>query len=187
MPFSALDPETALIVVDLQAGIVGLPLAHPVEGVIEHCVALLAAFRRHGLPVVLVNVAGSPPGRTDRGHAGTSLPDGFTELIGELDRRPGDILVTKHARSAFSGTFLADLLRERHVTQVVVTGIATGSGVESTARSAHEEGFHVSLPVDAMTDGSADTHEHSIAHVFPRIAEVGRTEDLLKLLEGGVR
>jgi nicotinamidase-related amidase len=185
MPFSALEPRTALIVVDLQAGIVALPLADPVEDVIDRCTALLAAFRRRGLPVVLVNVAGSPPGRTDRGHAAASLPEGFTELIDELDRQPGDILVTKHARSAFSGTLLADRLRELGVTQVVVTGIATGSGVESTARSAHEEGFHVSLPVDAMTDASADTHEHSVAHVFPRIAQVGRTEDLLKLLEGG--
>lgn len=184
MPFSALEPKTALIVVDLQAGIVGLPLAHPVEDVVDRCTALLAAFRRRGLPVVLVNVAGSPPGRTDRGRPAATLPDGFTELIGELDRQPEDILVTKHTRSAFSGTRLADRLRELGVTQVVVTGIATASGVESTARSAHEEGFHVSLPVDAMTDASAETHDHSVAHIFPRIAEVGRTEDLLRLLEG---
>lgn len=182
MPFSALEPKTALIVVDLQAGIVGLPLAHPVGDVVDRCAGLLTAFRARGLPVVLVNVAGSPPGRTDRGHSAAPLPEGFTELIGELDRQPGDILVTKYARSAFSGTGLAARLRELGVTQVVVTGIATGSGVESTARSAHEEGFHVSLPVDAMTDGSAETHEHSVTRVFPRIAEVGRTQELLNLL-----
>ena len=187
MPFSALDPKAALIVVDLQAGIVGLPLAHPVDGVVSRSVELLAAFRARGLPVVLVNVAGSPPGRTDRGHRVTAVPEGWSELIDELDRQPGDILVTKHARSAFSGTGLADRLRELGVTQVVVTGIATGSGVESTARSAHEEGFHVSLPVDAMTDASAEAHEHSVAKSFPRIAEVGTTDDLLNLLEERTR
>lgn len=183
MPFSALDPKTALIVVDLQAGIVGLPLAHPVDEVVARSVELLAAFRRRGLPVVLVNVAGAPPGRTDRGHRLAAVPEGWSDLIDELDRQPGDLLVTKYARSAFSGTGLAERLRELGVTQVVVTGIATGSGVESTARSAHEEGFHVSLPVDAMTDASADTHAHSVANSFPRIAEVGTTAGLLELLE----
>jgi nicotinamidase-related amidase len=187
MPFSALDPKTALIVVDLQAGIVGLPLAHPVQDVVARSAELLAAFRRRGLPVVLVNVAGSPPGRTDRGHRVTEIPEGWTDLIDALDRQPSDLVVTKYARSAFSGTGLADRLRELGVTQVVVTGIATGSGVESTARSAHEEGFHVSLPVDAMTDSTAETHEHSIAKVFPRIAEVGTTRDLLSLLEEHAR
>jgi nicotinamidase-related amidase len=184
MPFTAVDEKTALIVIDLQAGIVPLPLAHPVEGVVARTVELLGAFRERGLPVVLVNVAGTPGGRTDTGSASTSaFGDGWTELIPELDRRPTDLLVTKYARSAFSGTGLADRLRALGVTQVVVTGIATGSGVESTARTAHEEGFHVSLPVDAMTDRTPATHEHSIAHIFPRIAETGTTEQFLSLLE----
>lgn len=186
MPFSTVDTNTALIVVDLQAGIVGLPLAHPVEGVIARSTELIGAFRRHGLPVALVNVAGAPPGRTERGATGGGRvrPEGWTDLIPELDQQPDDIAVTKYARSAFSGTDLAAQLRARGVTQVVVVGIATGSGVESTARSAHEDGFHVSLPVDAMTDGSPDTHEHSVTKVFPKIAETGTTAELLALLEG---
>jgi nicotinamidase-related amidase len=183
MPFSAVDAKTALIVIDLQAGIVALPLAHPVEHVVARSTELATEFRQRGLPVVLVNVAGSPPGRTDRGSgAGRVFPDGWTELITELSRHPDDILVTKHARSAFSGTGLGERLKELGVTQVVVVGIATSSGVESTARSAHEDGFHVSLPVDAMTDSALDSHEHSIAHVFPRIAETGTAEELLSLL-----
>lgn len=184
MPFSTVDQRTALIVVDLQAGIVGMPLAHPVEGVVERSAALLGVFRERGLPVVLVNVAGTPGGRTDNGpRSAASFPDGWTDLIAELGQQPEDLLVTKHARSAFTGTGLADRLRGIGVTQVVVTGIATSSGVESTARSAHEEGFHVSLPVDAMTDSRLDSHEHSIAHIFPRIAETGTTAQLLTLLE----
>ncbi|MEW1860727.1 isochorismatase family cysteine hydrolase [Streptomyces sp. NPDC088194] len=183
MPITTLDPKTALIVVDLQAGIVTLPLAHPVTGIVDRSADLLRVFRDRGLPVVLVNVAGAPSGRTDQGRPGTrSFPEGWTDLIPELDRQPEDILVTKHARSAFTGTGLADRLRALDVTQVVVTGIATGSGVESTARDAHEQGFHVTLPVDAMTDRDLSTHEHSVANVFPRIAEVGSTQDVLDVL-----
>lgn len=91
--------------------------------------------------------------------------------------------MTKYARSAFSDTGLTERLRDLGVTQVVIVGIATSSGVESTARHAHEHGFHVSLPVDAMTDSALDSHEHSLNRVFPRIAETGSTEELLRLLE----
>ncbi len=184
MPVTTIDPQAALIVVDLQQGIVGLPLAHPTDQIVARCTALIAAFRERGRPVVLVNVAGSPAGRTDAGRGGQrSFPDGWTDLIPELDQRPGDLLVTKHARSAFTNTGLADRLRGLGVTQVVVTGIATSSGVESTARDAHEQGFHVTLPVDAMTDPELARHEHSVAHIFPRIAETGVTADVLRALD----
>ncbi|WP_329128982.1 cysteine hydrolase [Streptomyces sp. NBC_01476] len=183
MPLTTLDPKTALIVVDLQKGIVEIPLAHPVAGIVDRSAALLKTFRGLGLPVVLVNVAGAPAGRTDAGPgAGRSFPDGWTDLIPELDRQPDDLLVTKHARSAFARTGLADRLHALGVTQVVITGIATSSGVESTARDAHELGFHVTLPVDAMTDTELARHEHSVAHIFPRIAETGTTQDVLDTL-----
>ena len=183
MPFTELDENTALIVIDLQRGIVGLPLAHPVTDVVARTVDLLSAFRERGLPVALVNVDGQPPGRTDNGVAGVDgYPDGWTVLVDELGQQPEDIVVTKQSRGAFATTDLAQRLRDRGVTQVVVTGIATGSGVESTARDAHEQGFHVSLPVDAMTDRSINAHEHSVRTVFPRIAETGTTDGLLALL-----
>lgn len=189
MAFTAIDPTTALIVIDLQRGIVDLPLAHSGGEVVDNSVRLVREFRSRDLPVVLVNVAGSPPGRTDEGNsaAGRVFPEDWTTLIDELDVQPSDILVTKYARGAFSGTGLTETLRGAGVTQVVVVGIATGTGVESTARTAHEEGFHVSLPVDAMTDTVLEKHEHSIAKIFPRIAETGTTEELLKLLESGQR
>lgn len=61
MAFSTLDPKSALLVIDLQQGITGMPLAHPTDAVIARCTDLIAAFRRHDLPIVLVNVAGTPP------------------------------------------------------------------------------------------------------------------------------
>jgi nicotinamidase-related amidase len=186
--FTELDPNTALLVVDLQKGGVGMPMAHPIEDVIANTASLIESFHEHQLPVVLINVAGAPPGRTDRGSGAVHvLPDDWTDLIDELGRRPGDILITKYTRSAFSGTGLAGALRTAGVTQVVITGIATSVGVESTARDAHEDGFHVSLPVDAMTDLSPGPHEHSVARTFPDIAETGTTAELLQLLESSRR
>jgi nicotinamidase-related amidase len=188
MPFTELDANTALLVVDLQKGVIGMPMAHPVEDVIANVTALAEVFRKHQLPVVLVNVAGAPPGRTDNGPAPLHLlPGNWTHLIDELGQQPDDILVTKFTHSAFSGTGLADTLRAADVTQVVITGIATSVGVESTARDAHGDGFHVSLPLDAMTDLAPGPHENSAGHIFPQIAETGTTAELLQLLDNSRR
>lgn len=185
MPVTAIDPQSALIVIDLQRGHAGVDLAHPLAGVVARSAELAKAFRGRGLPVVLVSVAGSPPGRTDAGAIQHSVPDGFTDLLPELESQPGDLVLTKYARSAFTGTGLAETLRKLGVTQVVVTGVSTSGGVESTARDAHEQGFNVTLPVDAMTDSRTARHEHSVTQVFPRIAETGTTSDVLTVLANG--
>jgi nicotinamidase-related amidase len=157
-------------------------LVHPVEAVIERNRALLDAFRQRSLPVVLVNVDGAAPGRTEQPPRHATLPEGFSDLIPELDRQPGDILVTKKTWGAFAGTDLAAQLKARGITQVVITGIATATGVEATARQAYEAGFNVTLAIDAMTDLRPHAHEYSLAHVFPRLGETGSTQDVLNLL-----
>lgn len=186
MTISALDPRTALVVVDLQKGVTSIPVAHPVDSVVANSRLLLDAFRDRGLPVVLVNAAGRAPGRTDasRTEQTPSAPraDDWTELVPELDRHPTDHTVTKRTWGAFTGTGLEAHLKGLGVTQVVVTGIATTAGVESTARQAHEAGFHVTLPVDAMTDMSLEAHDNSVARIFPRLAETGTTAEVLTLL-----
>ena len=148
--------------------------------------ALAEAFRARGLPVVLVNVVEGAPGRTEqpRRHAGP-LPDGFADLLPELGRQPGDIVVTKRTWGAFTNTDLERRLKTAGVTQVVVTGIATSAGVEATARQAYEHGFNVTLATDAMTDRSAGAHDHSLRAVFPRLGETGSTADVLALLAKG--
>ena len=182
MALTRLDPNTALIVVDLQKGIVSLPVHHPVGEVIARARMLIDAFRAAELPVVLVNVAGSAPGRTEQPPRLGVLPEGWTNLIPELDRRPSDILVTKRTWGAFASTDLEHQLRARNVTQVVVAGVATATGVESTARQAYEHGFNVTLPVDAMTDMRAVAHDYSVANIFPRLGETGTTRDVIALL-----
>ncbi|EQD71945.1 isochorismatase hydrolase [mine drainage metagenome] len=182
MALTTLDAQTALVVIDLQKGIVALPTAHPVAAVVKHARALAAAFRSHGLPVVLVNVAGGAPGRTEQARRLGGLPDDWADLVAELDRQPQDHTVTKRTWGAFTGTDLAEHLRKLGVTQVVIAGVATSIGVESTARQAYERGFNVALAVDAMTDMSPEAHLNSVTRIFPRLGETGTTREIIDLL-----
>jgi nicotinamidase-related amidase len=183
MALTALDLDTALLVVDLQQGLADAPTVHPLPKVVERSKALIDAFRAHGLPVVLINVAGGAPGRTEQPRRyPDGLPESFTRFLPELDPQPCDIVVTKQTWGAFASTDLEARLRARDVTQVVVVGVATGTGVESTARQAYEAGFNVTLAVDAMTDTRAEAHAYSIANVFPRLGELGTTQEIISLL-----
>jgi len=93
--------------------------------------------------------------------------------------------VTKRTWGAFASTDLEAQLKGRGVTQVVIAGVATGTGVESTARQAYEQGFNVTLAIDAMTDMRPEAHDYSIRNVFPRLGETGTTAELLDLLSVG--
>ncbi|HEY0237580.1 MAG TPA: isochorismatase family protein [Friedmanniella sp.] len=184
MPLTALDPAPALVVIDLQHGILAAPTAHPVADVVRSCATLARAFRERGLPVVLVNVTGGAPGRTEVARTAAPLdhPEGWADLVPELDAQPGDLRVTKQTWGAFHRTGLDDLLRSHGVTQVLVTGVSTSAGVESTARAAHEHGYHVVLVTDAMTDRDAEAHRHSVARVFPRLGETATTAEVLAVI-----
>jgi nicotinamidase-related amidase len=182
MPVTTLDPITALIVVDLQKGITSSAFIHPIAGVIERTCALLEAFRGQDLPVVLVNVTGGAPGRTEQPPRISKFSEGFSDFIPELHRQAGDLVVTKRTWGAFASTDLEAQLKAKGVTQVVVSGVATGTGVEATARQAYELGFNVTLALDAMTDVRPEAHAYSLASVFPRLGETGSTQDILNLL-----
>jgi nicotinamidase-related amidase len=182
MPVTTIDDKTALIVIDLQKGIVGLPTVHPISAVIERSCALIDAFRQHDLPVVLVNVTGGAPGRTEQPRRIATFPEGFADLIPELNKQPDDIMVTKQTWGAFPSTDLENRLKAKGVTQVVVVGVATGTGVEATARQAYEHGFNVTLAIDAMTDTRPESHAYSLSHVFPRLGETGTTQEIIDLL-----
>ena len=185
MALTTLDPKPALIVIDLQKGIVDAPTVHPTGEIVERSASLAGAFRRQALPV-LVNVTGAVPGRTDRTRPPEiiSSPD-WADLVDELNVQPDDHLVTKQRRSAFHDTGLDAHLRGLGVTQVVLTGISTTSGVESTARSAYDHGYHVVLAIDAMTDTDPDAHANSIERIFPKLGETATTAEILDTLDNG--
>jgi nicotinamidase-related amidase len=112
MPVTTLDPKTALIVIDLQKGIVARAPADAIREVVAHASTLADAFRRRSLPVVLVNVAGGAPGRTQQSRQHGEFPPGWTDLIPELNRQPEDHTVTKHTWGAFTNTGLEDYLKQ---------------------------------------------------------------------------
>jgi nicotinamidase-related amidase len=192
MPLSTIDPRTALVVVDLQNGATLRPAApNPITEVIGRTAELAEAFRARDLPVVLVRFTAAPgdpdaaPGRSDlsgRGGGGTP-PPGWDELVPELAGHPGDLVVDKKNWGSFQGTDLDQRLRRRGVTQLVLTGVATSFGVESTARAAHELGYNLTVPLDAVTDIDATAHAHTAGRILPILAETGTTAELLDLLQ----
>ncbi|MGQ4419195.1 isochorismatase family protein [Streptomyces sp. SAS_269] len=189
MSVTTLDPRTAFVAIDLQNGIVGMPSQpHAPADVVSRAAGLAGAFRDRGLPVVLVRVSFAPdwadavPGRTERQARGLAFPEGWDVVVDELAGHPGDIRVTKHNWSAFHGTDLDTQLRRRGITQIVLAGIATSIGVESTARDAYAHGYHVTLATDAMTDSDPAAHAGSVERIFPRLGESGTTAEILELL-----
>jgi len=188
MPATALDERSALVLIDLQKRILALPTVHPADGVVQNAARLAEAFRAQGLPVVRVRVAWSqdggdmPVGRTAVARPTTAPPADFEEFAAELGPLGDDIVITKRHWGAFTGTELDLQLRRRGVTQIVLGGIATSIGVESTARSAHEHSYHLTVVEDATTDVDLEAHAHSFNKIFPRLAETATTDEVLALL-----
>jgi nicotinamidase-related amidase len=181
MPLSTLDRAAALVLIDLQKGIVAnIPEGAP--AILDRAAALARAFRSRGLPVVLVNVAGAAPGRTQAQPPTFALPPDWTEISPGLDAQPTDLRITKHSWGAFLGTALDAELRSRGVTQIVLGGIATSIGVESTARSAYDLGYNIVFVTDTMSDRSPDAQANSFERIFPRLGELCVTGDVLRAL-----
>lgn len=189
MPVTTIDTATALVLIDLQNLVVGLPTT-PYTGaeVVARAVELADAFRRHGAPVVLVRLTAgadgsdAAPGRTEIPRPPGPLPAGWDVVVDDLAGHPGDVTVTKRTWSAFHGTDLDLRLRRRGVTQLVLAGIATSIGVESTARAAYDHGYNVTLVTDALADRDAEAHRHSMERIFPLLGESGSTAEIIGLL-----
>ncbi len=181
-----LDKNTALVLIDLQNGVMGLSLAHPVKDVVANAARLVVAFRKAKLPVVIINVnpGGAPWTKTRR----DVIPSGgvfnadWMDIVPEITSHYNDIFITKHTWGAFYETELDDLLKKRSVTGLVLAGISTSIGVEGTARQGSEKGYNLTFAKDAMTDMSADSHEHSLFRIFPRIGEIGTTDEIISQL-----
>jgi len=178
---------TALVVIDLQKGIVGRQTApYAADSVVKNAAAIAAAFRKNGIPVFLVRVAFSLDGKDvlrplvdAPWPTQTPAPD-WTEIVPEMGPKPGDFVITKHQWGAFYGTELESALRRRGITSIVLCGIATNIGVESTARFAFEYGFNQIFAEDAMAALSAEEHALTVAKIFPRIGLVRQTSEILE-------
>jgi nicotinamidase-related amidase len=192
MPATALDPKTALVVIDLQNALSMFPTIHPFKDVVSNTVKLAQAFRKRNLPVVLVTVAFSADGgdrlalRTDSPPRILPSDPELSRVVPALGPEPSDILITKRQWNAFYGTELDLQLRRRGVTGIVMTGVSTSIGVDTTARAAYERAYNLAFASDAMTDMDPAAHEVAMTKIFPRMGEVDTTEALLALLNGVV-
>lgn len=181
-----IDKNTALVLIDLQKGVLQLPLVHPADVVLKNCESLVAAFRKAELPIVIVKVSPAGPWTQTRKEVATSspakYPDEWQEIASEIQTQPDDIFITKPSWGAFYDTLLNDELKKRGVTGVVLAGIATSIGVEGTARQAVLYGYNLTFAIDAMTDRLIEAHEHSIRHIFPRIGETGTSKEIIEMI-----
>ena len=193
MPISRLDPSsTALVLIDLQRGITAFPAApHATAEVVAVAIGLADAFRAARAPVVLVHVALRPDGGDrlqvpvdESAQPRPASPD-FAEIMPRLGPQESDIVVTKRQWGAFYGTDLDLQLRRRGIATVVLGGIATNYGVESTARDAYERGYALVFVEDAMSARGAADHEFALTRIFPRIGRVSTSSEVLGALRSG--
>jgi nicotinamidase-related amidase len=180
-----LNPKTcALVLIDLQKGVLAMPTApHTAAAVYERSMRLAHRFRSAGAPVVRVRVsfsrdlADALPATVDQPTNYSSLPLGWDEFPEPLE--PSDLVITKRQWGAFHGTELDLQLRRRGVHCIVLGGISTNIGVESTARSAAEHGYELVIPEDLCSSSSAEMHVFSFTHILPRLARVTQSDAII--------
>jgi nicotinamidase-related amidase len=183
--------RTALVVIDLQRGIVTRDTApHPAAEVVQRSALLLQAARREGVLPVLVHVGGAAD-HADRLRRSADqmmptqpLPADWSDFIDEFEPQSSDVVIFKRQWGAFYGTDLDLQLRRRGIDTIILCGIATEVGVESTARDAYEHNYRQILVEDAMGALNAESHRNSIERIFPRIGHVRSTQQVLDLLAG---
>jgi len=187
-----LDPRTtALVLIDLQKGIVGRELTpYSAAKVLESAVRLGQRFNDLGGLIVPVHVAFSPDG-ADRLQqpvdAAMPVPAGgfppeWAELVPEIASLNGAVVITKRQWSAFHGTELDLQLRRRRISTIVLGGIATNFGVESTARDAWQHGYELVIAEDMCSSMGAGLHEFAIQKILPRLGRIRSTGDILSAL-----
>ncbi len=183
---TALDKQAALLLIDLQKGILKTPKAHPVEQILDKASELMRVFREKGQTIVIVHVEPSGPWLKSRKEAagpGGDLPEDFTKIADELHTEAGNLFISKPGWNAFYNTALHEQLQKRGITQLVIGGVSTSIGVEGTARAASELGYNICFATDAMTDSHADAHENSITRIFPRMGETGKVSEIIPKIQ----
>ena len=182
---------TALVVIDLQKGIAAMPTQpYDAKTVIQNAAKLAAAFRKNKMPVFLVRVATSADGKDrlvpvvdgENPWGKNKMPSDWSEIVPEMGPEESDFIITKKQWGAFYGTDLDLQLRRRQIENVVLCGIATNIGVESTARFAFEYGYQQIFVEDAMSSRNAEEHNFTVKVTFPRMGRIRKTEDVLAAL-----
>ncbi len=183
--------KTALVIIDLQKGIAAMQTApSSAADVIENAATLAQTFRKNGMPVFLVRVTPSPDKKdalhpiTDASMQMRDMPEDWATVVPELGPEPTDFVITKHQWGAFYGTELDLQLRRRGIDTIVLCGISTNIGVESTARFAYEYGYNQIFAEDACASQDASDHAFAIGKIFPRMGRVRKTNEIIAAIAG---
>jgi nicotinamidase-related amidase len=181
--------RTALVLIDLQRGVAARQVApRSAADVIRTSATLTTEFRQRGGLVVLVHVtfaadgSDAPPRDVDEPFPQQKPPPGWDQFVDEMTPQPGDVVITKRQWGAFYGTDLDLQLRRRNRNTIVLGGIATNIGVESTARDAWERGYRLIFVEDAMASMSAEDHAFAVTRIFPRLGHVRSSAEVLAAL-----
>jgi nicotinamidase-related amidase len=180
--------ETALVLIDLQKAIVARDVKpHTSADVLKRAAQLAEAVRKAGGVALSVHVSEFLRQPTDRSMQRPDTPPpppDASELVHEAGFREGDVLITKRQWGAFYGTNLEQQLRRRGIKTIIMGGIATNLGVESTARAAMDHGYALVFAEDAMATFSAEMHTFAIETMFPMMGRVRSTEEIVAALAG---
>lgn len=180
--------KTALVVIDLQKGITATPrLPYDSNVVIANASKIADAFRKSAMSVFLVHVATSDKDRLkpladDVPQMKGPPAKDWSEFVAEIGPKEGDVVITKRQWGAFYGTELELQLRRRGINTIVLGGISTNLGVESTARNAFELGYQQIFVEDAMSTSSTEEHNNTVNKIFKKIGRVRTTEQILNAL-----
>lgn len=183
-----IEPKaTAVVVIDLQKGITAMPTApHRADKVIANAALIIDKARDAGMPVFLVHVTPTSDFKdalhpvAENAMVFSHLPDDWAEYVPELNVQPSDIQITKRQWGAFYGTELDLQLRRRGIKTLLLCGISTNIGVESTARDAYERGYNQVFVEDAMAARSDAEHNFPIQTVFQKMGLVKSTGEVLE-------
>ncbi len=183
--------HTALVLIDLQRSTVARALApYSAEQVVGNCVLLAQEMRLRGGMVVYVHVlvgemVALPADAPLRKPGAPAPPPDASQLVPEAGVEAGDVVIAKRQWGAFYGTALDQVLRRRHIRTIILGGIATNYGVESTAREAFDRAYALVFAEDAMSSMSAEAHHFSCQNTFRNMGRVRSTVHILDALRAG--
>ena len=182
---------TALVLIDLQNGNMARDLApYSAQSVLGNCVSLAQEMRTRGGMVifvrVLMNELQSPPADAPlRPPGAPAPPPDASHFAPDAGVEATDIVITKRQWGAFHGTELDQLLRRRHIKTLILGGIVTNFGVESTARAAYDRGYALVFAEDAMSGLTAEAHHFACTNTFRVMGKVRTTVELIDALQAG--
>ena len=184
--------KIAIIIIDIQKGIINMNRElNPYSGdkIVENNVKLVNRLRESGCLITFVHVDfldgkdALKPVMDESGDSMNNYPDDFAEFLPELSPNSSDLVITKRQWGAFFGTELDLQLRRRRIDTLLLTGVATSIGVDTTAREAFQRDYQQIFVEDAMTDLTNERHQFVTQKIFPRMGRIRSTADIIQELK----